>query len=241
MRYFMFFFIAISLHLNAETGSRDSPIVIECNTCYSNSDYESSVRRLLKPHDAKYFAVINTKSQQMRTYYGYDITEKELGFYSKEVYSISNLAAHEEQFRDHLAWVASAAPAKTATLNYPNASSGGSCCYSPDLNADYTTWAKSQLLKRDFLYAKKIYVVTIKFENGYNVILELTPMSSSSIVIAVVAPDGSIIQSSSSSGGTSSGSAGSSAVKTIYIPSNNVGGDKLMCSFEGTTLTCKWV
>lgn len=233
----------LSFHSNANVidGTREFPTVIECDTCITNSEYEQKVNRTLKPHESKYFLVINNKTRQVRTYWGYDITEREIGIFFREVYQVSNLAKHEEQFQDHLVWIAASRPKKPTVFEYPPKASGGHCCFSSDLGAHYANWARGELQKVDIFYAGKIYIVTIKFENNYNVVMELTPYSQSYAILAIIAPDGSLVPTTSAGNGGGSSSSSQTTVNSITFSNVNVGGRSLMCSFSDNNLHCKWV
>ena len=233
--------ISFYSHSSIIEGSREHPTIIECDTCITSSDYENKVSRALRPHETKYFAIINNQTRQVRTYWGYDISEREIGIFFKEIYQVSNLPEHEEQFQDHLVWIASARPPKSVVLEYPSQSAGGSCCFYEDSGPNYASFARQQLIKRDFLYAGKIYIVTIKFDNNYKIVMEIPPYSSGYVIVAIIAPDGSLVQSGSSGSGDGGGSGGSSSASSITFSNAYVGGGTLMCSFSGTTLNCRWV
>ncbi|WP_445767194.1 hypothetical protein [Rheinheimera sp.] len=234
-----------SATLATETGTRDAPNLIQCDTCYSVADFERKAKTQAQSNTAGYHLVYNMNTEVVETVYTFELYEPELGISMSNARLVSTLAVHTEQYREYLEWNKSGRPAAIVDrmLELPQERFDG-----------MTVIHKSDVMNflqnvKGAFYARTNWIVTVKFKNGDVIKVLALPFQNTLILIEAKDKNGKDISSRdglAAIGGGSGGGAeggGSSGSVTITISGVKTGGATLMCSprNNGLEVFCKWV
>lgn len=233
-----------SVTLATETGTRDEPNLIQCDTCYSVADFERKAKTQAQSNTAGYHLVYNMNTEVVETVYTFELYEPELGVNMSNARVVSTKALHQQQFAEYVDYEKYGLQ-KTPTLiniNLQGSYAGMAEYYYSDVRKERVAKNLSPFMP---------ILATITFTNG-DVIVVLIPNPVSSAIILVSAKDkyGNDISSRASNSGGSSGSSGggaegggTSGAVTISISGVKTGGATLMCSprNNGLEVFCQWV
>uniref|UniRef100_UPI004047AAD5 hypothetical protein n=1 Tax=Rheinheimera sp. TaxID=1869214 RepID=UPI004047AAD5 len=237
-------------------NSRENPLVIECNTCFTSNNFELKAKSVIEINESKYVVVFNSDSQQFKSYFVNYINEPELGLTIHNANSLVNLNQHETKFAEYLdAKQSGILSDKPIELFYPKELAKSPATSSTAMQ-NYGSWARGQPSVNRALVVKmgnpfvtqKMQQVVIKFDNGHKVVLLVNPLSgSASVFVALLDKDNNLqlvgvtdnaSTGASSGGGTESGNTnGSYRLESFTYTS---GGSKTIrvCTGSGKWVTC---
>lgn len=223
-----------------EIYTRDNPNLIQCDTCYSVSDFERKAKAQSQNNTAAYHLVYNINTEVIETVYTFELYEPELGISMSNARVVSTKALHNQQFAEYVDFEKYGVEKKPTPMSISiDGEYGGMAEY-------YYSDVRKERIRLNVTPFLPI-LATITFTNGdVIVVLIPNPVGTAIILISAKDKDGKDISSrASNSGGSSGGTEGgnSSGSGTTTITGVNSGGGTLMCKPKPSYLgvDCKWV
>ncbi|MFT5520004.1 MAG: hypothetical protein ACI9IA_000591 [Enterobacterales bacterium] len=122
-------FLLGNIHINASEvfGSFERPILIDCNTCFSDADFKIFARNQVPMNTAKYYVIANDSTEQQRFINAVWVNEPgEMGFMNIRRETILTITSLDKtSYTSYLYWKASGAAKTEDSHEYPPSSEGG--------------------------------------------------------------------------------------------------------------------
>ena len=161
----MFYVFLVSF--NAHSRSRDNPILIQCDGCYSHSSFLGAAKQANPNNSVNYYLVYNMNSEEAKTILAVDVYEPYEAISFSQVDEISTSPILQQEFNEYVAWAKGpkdAIPQVPKKVYEVPASKGTSY----DGVIYHHVSDVNQFLDDNFgtFYAGYTYIVTMKFDNG---------------------------------------------------------------------------